>query len=134
VPGQGYQLPYTPAELFRTAIRAINQKNPEFPALAPAQQDAFLASLQKGTEDLGGVPANTFFDSLLAITIEGFFSDPAYGGNRDMVAWKMIGFPGAYADYYELVDKHGIAYTAAPTSLEGGAARPLHVHLAKKGK
>ena len=24
----------------------------------------------------------------------GFFSDPVYGGNRDKIAWKMIGFPG----------------------------------------
>ncbi len=28
-------------------------------------------------------------------TQQGFFADPIYGGNRDMVAWKMIGFPGA---------------------------------------
>jgi gluconate 2-dehydrogenase gamma chain len=26
---------------------------------------------------------------------EGFFADPIYGGNRDMVAWRMIGYPGA---------------------------------------
>ena len=66
------------------------------------------------------MPSNVFFESLLDVTIEGFFSDPAYGGNRDMAAWKMIGFPGAYADFYELVDKHGIAFVAAPTSLAQG--------------
>jgi len=32
-------------------------------------------------------------------TVEGFFSDPIYGGNKNKIAWKMIGFPGAYADY-----------------------------------
>ena len=26
--------------------------------------------------------------------MEGFFSDPIYGGNRDMASWKMIGYPG----------------------------------------
>jgi len=25
----------------------------------------------------------------------GFFADPVYGGNRDMVAWKMMATPGA---------------------------------------
>jgi hypothetical protein len=25
-----------------------------------------------------------------------------------MVAWRMIGFPGAYADYYEAIDRHGV--------------------------
>jgi len=132
VPSQGYQLPFTPSELFRTAIRAINEKT-KFSKLPQKEQDAFLDSLQKGKEDLGGVPSNVFFESLLQVTIEGFFSDPAYGGNRDMVAWKMIGFPGAYADFYEYVDKHNVAYTAPPTSLAQDARGRIHVHVVRKG-
>jgi gluconate 2-dehydrogenase gamma chain len=31
--------------------------------------------------------------------MEGFFADPIYGGNKDKVAWKMIGFPGLPASY-----------------------------------
>lgn len=131
---QGYQLPFTPAELFRNAIRAINQNNAGFAKLAPQEQDRFLDSLQKGKDDLGGVPASQFFESLLAVTLEGFFSDPAYGGNRDMVAWKMIGFPGAYSDFYDWVDRHNVAYTAPPASLAEDARGQIHVHLVKKGK
>jgi len=131
---QGYQLPFTPAELFRNAIRAINQKNANFPKLGAEEQDAFLDSLQKGKDDLGGVPASQFFESLLAVTIEGFFSDPAYGGNRDMVAWKMIGFPGAYSDFYDWVDRHGVAYNAPPASLAQDARGTIHVHVVQKGK
>ena len=37
-----------------------------------------------------------------------------------MAAWKMIGFPGAYANYYELVDQHGVAFTRPPMSLGAG--------------
>ena len=38
--------------------------------------------------DLGFVP-------LLALhTRQGFYADPVYGGNRDHVGWKVIGFPG----------------------------------------
>jgi gluconate 2-dehydrogenase gamma chain len=124
-PTQGYQLPFTPAELFRTALRSVDAS---FPKMAPQQQDQYLASLQKGGADLGGVPSKQFFDSLLEVTIEGFFSDPAYGGNRDMVGWKLIGFPGAYADFYELVDRHGLAYTAPPTSLAQDGRGIIHVH------
>jgi gluconate 2-dehydrogenase gamma chain len=40
-----------------------------------------------------------------------------YGGNKDMAAWRMIGFPGAYASFYDLVDQHGIAYTRPPLSM-----------------
>jgi len=126
-PSQGYQLPFTPAELFRTAIRKINETNAGFAKLAAQGQDAYLDSLQKGSVDLGGVPSNVFFESLLEATVEGFFCDPAYGGNRDMAAWRMIGFPGAYADFYELVDRHGAAFNAPPTSLAQDARGNVHL-------
>lgn len=32
-------------------------------------------------------------------TIEGFFCDPAYGGNRGAIGWRLVGFPGAYWGY-----------------------------------
>lgn len=129
-PSQGYQLPFTPAELFRNALRALDaeqqSRHTDFAALDAAQQDAYLKDLQTSDRDLGGVPAAVFFSSLLSMTIEGYFSDPAYGGNKDMAAWRMIGFPGAYAEYYDLVDQHGLAYSRAPMSLaEGGRG---HIH------
>ncbi len=130
-PTQGYQLPYTPAELFRTALRGIRadlekNKQPAFESMDGAAQDTYLTMLQTTGRDLGGVPSNVFFESLLAMTIEGYFGDPVYGGNRDMAAWKMIGFPGAYGAYYDMVDKHGVAFTEAPRSL---AQREGHVHV-----
>jgi gluconate 2-dehydrogenase gamma chain len=123
-PSQGYQLPFTPAEMFRAALKGVDGS---FPKMSARDQDAYLDALQKEKRDLGGVPSNIFFESLLEVTIEGFFSDPAYGGNRDMAAWKMIGFPGAYADFYELVDRHGYAYNAPPTSLAQDASGHVHV-------
>jgi len=63
---------------------------------------------------------------LLQMTIEGYFSDPVYGGNRNMVAWKMIGFPGAYANYYDLVDKHGIKLDREPMSIGSDRQGLLH--------
>lgn len=32
-------------------------------------------------------------------TVEGYFCDPIYGGNRDTVGWKLVGFPGAQWGY-----------------------------------
>lgn len=129
-PQQGYQLPYTPAELFRNALRGIaadlqGQGKP-FARMDGAAQDAYLTRLENGTFDLEGVPARVFFESLLAMTIEGYFSDPVYGGNSGMAAWAMIGFPGAYGNYYELVDRHGIAFNVPPRSL--GQDGEGHVH------
>lgn len=128
---QGYQLPFTPAELFRTALAAINaeltQAGTPFEKMSADQQDAYLRGLEAPGKDLGGVPADIFFSHLLQCTVEGFFSDPVYGGNRDMVSWRMIGFPGAYASYYELVGQHGIKLDRPPMSL--GEDAHGHVHL-----
>lgn len=128
-PSQGYQLPFTPAELFRTALGAIDKDlaraGTPFATMNPEQQNVYLRGLETGKNDLGGVPSDVFFEHLWQCTVEGFFSDPVYGGNRDMMAWRMVGFPGAYASYYELVDRHGIKIERAPTSL----AEDVHGHV-----
>jgi gluconate 2-dehydrogenase gamma chain len=125
-PSQGYQLEYTPAELFRRSMVAIHShfsaQGKSFDQLPPADKDAYLTSLEKGGIDLDGVPSNTFFDFLLKHTVEGFFSDPIYGGNKNKISWKMIGFPGAYSDYYDLIDKHGIELRREPMGIGDGAA------------
>ena len=36
-----------------------------------------------------------FFSIIREHVLQGMFCDPAYGGNRDTVGWKMVGFPGA---------------------------------------
>ena len=113
-PEQGYQMRFSPAQLYRAAISAIDQyvganfSGTVFAKLADADKDKVLKGLEAGTLQLGGgVEAKTFFAMLLQNTKEGYFSDPIYGGNKDMAAWKMIGFPGAHYDYSEWVSRHG---------------------------
>jgi gluconate 2-dehydrogenase gamma chain len=131
-PSQGYQLPLTPAELFRTAIRAINgefaRRDSAFKDLSEADQDAYLRELEHGAHDLDGIPSDVFFQIFLQMTVEGYFADPVYGGNRDMLAWKMIGFPGAYANYYDLIDKHGVKLEREPMSIGSDRQGRIHVH------
>ena len=132
VPTQGYQLPYTPAELFRRALRGANaelqQRGVSFAKLAPQDQDAWIKGLSGEKRDFEGVPSNQFFESLLEVTIEGYFSDPAYGGNKDMASWEMIGFPGAYADYYDLVDQPDVQYRRKAMSLAENGRGQIHAH------
>lgn len=130
---QGYQLPFTPAELFRSALRAMRQDlsqrgGRQFEQLPHHEQDEYLKQLEAGTIDLDGIPGKVFFESLLSLTMEGYFSDPVYGGNRDMAAWKMLGFPGAYASFYELVDQYGILYTRPPISMGDSGRGVIHLH------
>jgi gluconate 2-dehydrogenase gamma chain len=113
-PEQGYQLRFSPAQLYRAAIAAIERYVSKsfgghaFAKLGEADRDTVLKGLEAGTIQLdGGVEAKTFFAMLLQNTKEGYFSDPIYGGNKDMAAWKMIGYPGAHYDYSEWVTRHG---------------------------
>jgi gluconate 2-dehydrogenase gamma chain len=129
VPQQGYQLRFTPAELYRTAMRAIERdlaaSGQSFDAMSAEDQDAYLTRLEKGEFDLDGIPSDTFFDLLLQNTIEGYFADPSYGGNKNMVVWKAIGFPGAFASWYDLADQHGIDLSlrqANPVGMSHGAS------------
>jgi gluconate 2-dehydrogenase gamma chain len=122
---QGYQLPFTPAQLFRHALRAIDSHlaaRGAFARLAPAEQDRFLKALEEGEVKLEPVPAKVFFEHLLDATVEGFFCDPAHGGNVGMVGWRLIGFPGAYASYYDAVDRYGEKFAAEPVGMSAHAA------------
>lgn len=51
--------------------------------------------------------------------MEGFFADPVYGGNKDMVSWRMLGFPGARYDYRDHVSKLNQPYPLPPVSIAG---------------
>ena len=121
-PQQGYQLGLLPRELYRTAIRSVDaycskKYGSNLSSLTTAQQDEVLHALEKGTVDIGVVPAATFFSILLANTIEGYFADPLYGGNRDKAAWKMIGFPGVAAAYSNVIEQYNKAYVVPPVSI-----------------
>ena len=51
--------------------------------------------------------AKAFFDLLRTHVIAGFFADPVHGGNRDMIGWKLIGFPGAQMSYANDILNYG---------------------------
>jgi gluconate 2-dehydrogenase gamma chain len=125
-PEQGYQSRFTPAQLYRAAIGAVDQYVAEnlgaaaFAKLAAPDQDKALKGLESGEIKLeGGVDANSFFTMLLQNTKEGYFSDPIYGGNKDMGAWKMIGFPGAHYNYKDWVSRHGERVPFPPVGFKG---------------
>ncbi|TCN81175.1 gluconate 2-dehydrogenase subunit 3 family protein [Shewanella fodinae] len=120
----GYQSPLTPAQTYQKGIAATDaycQKTfgKVFADLSAEQQDALLTQLQSGQVALTDLSAKQFFDFLLQNTKEGYFADPIHGGNKDMAAWKMIGFPGARASYLEWVDLHNVPYPMGPVSING---------------
>jgi gluconate 2-dehydrogenase gamma chain len=124
---QGYQSQYPPAGQYRAAIKAIGAhlsgNGKAFHERTPEDQDAFLKDLQAGKVDLGSdVDSKAYFTLLLQNVMEGYFSDPIYGGNRDMAAWKMIGFSGARYDQRPYVLAYGKPYPLPPVSIAGRPA------------
>jgi gluconate 2-dehydrogenase gamma chain len=123
-PELGYQLKLVPRDLYRLGIEAVNAYCMKtyahsFDALDATTRDTVLGALENAKIDLENVPAEVFFGQLLQNTREGYFCDPIHGGNRDMGGWKMIGFPGARADFMDFVNQKGQAYPYGPVSIEG---------------
>ena len=53
-------------------------------------------------------------------TLEGLFGDPAYGGNRDGVGWRLVGFPGAQWGYSAEQMAPGFDASAIPVKTLAG--------------
>ena len=122
-PEHGYQLPLTPRQFFTAGIAATNEwtrkvHGKDFDRLSGKDREAALKTLEQGKAELVGFNGKQFFDALLNIVMEGFFSDPIYGGNKDKVSWKMVGFPGLPAVYAHLIEEwRDKPYVVEPQSI-----------------
>jgi gluconate 2-dehydrogenase gamma chain len=122
-PEQGYQLPLTPAEFITTGIAAANAWSrktygSDFDQLDAGKRVEALKAMEEGKAELENINSRAFFGRLYALTMEGFFSDPIYGGNRNMASWRMLGFPGLPAKYAGLVEEYrDKRYVAEPHSI-----------------
>ena len=119
--------PYAPdRNLYREGCRALNRRARErygkaFAKLAPRQCDAVLREFEQGR--VADFPrAAQFFTTLWRHTMEGIFGEPAYGGNRDMIGWRLVGFPGQRAGYEDLPRDQPIELE--PHTLPSGAFDP----------
>ena len=125
-PEQGYQLSLTPHQYFVAGVIAANAwcektYGKTFDRLEQDKRNEALTAMEKGTAEFDGFDSKQFFNALLTINMEGFFSDPIHGGNRDMAGWKMIGFPGIRYDYRDWVNRHNQRYPYPPVSIAGRA-------------
>lgn len=113
IPEHGYQGKANPRETYRDGLTKLGA---DFAGLNAAQQDERLRSIEK----------TYFFQLLRAHTIEGMFCDPMHGGNKDLIGWQLIGYPGAVIDFRSEIAKHnGEAYRPKPRSLEQILEHPV---------
>jgi gluconate 2-dehydrogenase gamma chain len=102
--GHGWQIPMTPADVYRAFLPGYDDYvrqtfgNP-YTLLTADQQTAAMTALQTGkaTVPIGGTTSfasSDFYSMFRQNVLEGMLADPSYGGNKNMVGWKQIGYPG----------------------------------------
>jgi gluconate 2-dehydrogenase gamma chain len=127
LPTQGIQSEAGPAQKYREGLAALdrtcksNYAGKAFAELSENDMDTVLKGLDSGDLKLDGADGQAFFHQVLSDVQTGFFADPIYGGNRDMVGWKMIGFPGTRYNYLDWVDRHNEPFPLPPVSMTGRA-------------
>jgi gluconate 2-dehydrogenase gamma chain len=64
-----------------------------FAACIGATQDTILQRFASGSVNARGFDGRLFYRQLMELTLEGYLSDPKYGGNRNRRGWALIGKP-----------------------------------------
>ncbi|MHC3750018.1 gluconate 2-dehydrogenase subunit 3 family protein [Stutzerimonas stutzeri] len=127
VPGVEPPSDLVPAERYRVGIEQLGRHcqatfGKRFSELEGDQRDEVLRKMESGDIAFEGIESEVFFEQILQNAMEGFFADPIYGGNRDMVSWKMLGFPGARYDYRPYIDRHNEKLDLIPLSIIGSSS------------
>ena len=76
-------------EVYRGGLREIDERRKK---MFPAAETVAAASPQEQIELVRSIEKTDFFEVLRTHTVLGFLVNPSYGGNRNKVGWKYIGF------------------------------------------
>jgi gluconate 2-dehydrogenase gamma chain len=107
---QGYQGRLKRRDIFDIGLRelqnhsnAVHKKN--FADLSGEEQDKILKDFEENKVNLTTISPSGFFQMLRSATLEGVYSDPLYGGNRNMDGWKLRNYPGSQMAYTDIIEK-----------------------------
>lgn len=107
---QGYQGRLKRRDIFDIGLQeiqnhsmAVYKKN--FTDLKGEEQDAILKDFEADKVSLTTISPSGFFQMLRSATLEGVYSDPLYGGNKNMEGWKMRNYPGSQMAYAQVIEK-----------------------------
>ena len=90
-------------ESYRTGLAALDRyseytRGARFIELSERDQDSALIDVQTGGASGAGVgfvgSSGSVFNMVKSHTWQGTFGDPHYGGNREVVGWDLIDYPG----------------------------------------
>jgi len=76
-------------EPYRVGMAGVQHKRQE---MFPASASVSALSGDQQIQLIHAIEATDFFELLRMHTMYGFLGNPSYGGNRDRIGWKLIGF------------------------------------------
>ena len=85
-------------ETYRLGLNALEAESQAFAGkpfteLDTSEQDVILSLLETGqVTNSWPMEPTRFFYTVIEHVMEGYYSDPGNGGNRDSISWHMIGF------------------------------------------
>lgn len=111
----------TRGELFINGLRKMNKLSQDrfdttFDDAEEEQQIEILEDFEGDKIDMEAVSSASFFELLRMTVLEGAYSDPLYGGNKNMKGWEMKEFPGVISSYTDIIDSDDFV-KMNPTSL-----------------
>ena len=107
--------------LYRQGLRAVDRHarakySRPFSSLSSDAQDTVLIAFE--SDRIETYPkAAEFLEIVRYHVMEGVFCEPHYGGNKDMIGWRLVGFPGQQRGYAD-------AYVNRPVDLDPVAISP----------
>lgn len=106
------------ADTYRIIVRGLEEASlffnkQGFAELGEDGQDALLTAIEHGSLTRFGLQSE-HLALLVKHTREGMFSDPAYGGNRNLVGWKLLGYPGVHRDWTHEEEQIGAVIRLRP--------------------
>lgn len=124
------------ADTYRIIVNGLNSASQffnqaPFVSLADDAQDALLAGMEDGSLTRFGLRPE-HMALLVKHTREGMFCDPAYGGNRDLVGWTLLGYPGVHRVWHH--DEEQIGAVIRPRPLTTMADDRFGITLREEGR
>ena len=93
-------------ESYRAGMASVQQRRKE---LFPGSASVAALKSEQQMQLMHAIEKTDFFELLRTHTLYGFLGNPSYGGNRDKVGWKLIGFEdrGAFQPPFGYYDANG---------------------------
>lgn len=99
----------TRGQIFLLGIRKVNEYSNEqyeedFIDTSADNKIKILQDFEKDNVETAVIKSSIFFELLRKATFEGAYSDPLYGGNKNMEGWKMKEYPGPVMSYEDMIE------------------------------